>query len=163
MSGGETGDGDGDGRARGEGEGEGDPDAEEGAFRYTTELDVRLRDLDPMGHVNNGVYATYLEQAREHYFRDVIDKGLLDDLNTVTAKLTLEYSRPVPAETDRVVVAVRTANVGEKSLRLAYEVRVDDGVAATGETVQVAYDVANEAATAVPEAWRRDIDEFEQP
>ena len=31
-------------------------------FCYTTE--VRFRDLDALGHVNNAVYLTYLEQAR---------------------------------------------------------------------------------------------------
>jgi len=39
---------------------------------YTTEIDVRFRDIDAMGHVNNAVYATYIEQARTEYFRDVL-------------------------------------------------------------------------------------------
>ena len=29
---------------------------------------VRFRDLDPMGHVNNAVFLTYLEQARVAFF-----------------------------------------------------------------------------------------------
>ena len=36
-------------------------------FRFDVELAVRYRDLDTLGHVNNAVYATYLEQARTRY------------------------------------------------------------------------------------------------
>jgi len=43
---------------------------------YTTDIDVRFRDIDAMGHVNNAVYATYIEQARTEYFRDVLDADL---------------------------------------------------------------------------------------
>jgi acyl-CoA thioester hydrolase len=32
---------------------------------------VRFRDCDPLGHVNNAVYLTYLEQARFSYWRQV--------------------------------------------------------------------------------------------
>ena len=40
-------------------------------FRFSTMLEVRWRDLDPMGHVNNAVYFSYLEQARVHYLREL--------------------------------------------------------------------------------------------
>lgn len=132
------------------------------AFEYTTTLGVRLRDLDPMGHVNNGVYATYLEQARENYFHDVLGKGLLDDLNTVTAKLTLEYNQPIPGDRREVTVGVRTRDVGETSLTLGYEVRVVGDAVARGTTLQVVYDMAAEESRPVPEEWRNRIEAFEQ-
>lgn len=130
-------------------------------FRYTTEIAVRLRDLDPMGHVNNGVYATYLEQARERYFADVVGKGLLDRTNSVTASLAVEYERPIEADEEAVEVAVTVPEVGESSVRIEYEVRGERGVVATGETVQVAFDVEEERSCPVPEAWRERIRTFE--
>ena len=33
-------------------------------FPFEHELEVRFRDCDPLGHVNNAVYLTYLEAAR---------------------------------------------------------------------------------------------------
>jgi acyl-CoA thioester hydrolase len=136
-------------------------ESDDDGFRFVTRLDVRLRDLDPMGHVNNGVYATYMEQAREDYFRSVLEKGLLDDRNTVTARQVIEYERPIPADHREVAVAVRVDDIGESSVTLAYELRVDGAVAATGETVQVAYDRAAGAAVPVPESWRSAIEAFE--
>ena len=33
--------------------------------RFTIEQNVRFRDLDAMGHVNNATYFTYMEEARK--------------------------------------------------------------------------------------------------
>jgi acyl-CoA thioester hydrolase len=38
-------------------------------------MDVRYRDLDTWNHVNNAVYATYLEQARIDYLDSVRADG----------------------------------------------------------------------------------------
>jgi acyl-CoA thioester hydrolase len=38
-------------------------------FRMAVPIEVRFRDLDAMGHVNNAVYFTYFEHARLHYLR----------------------------------------------------------------------------------------------
>ena len=40
---------------------------------------VRFRDCDAMGHVNNAVYLTYLEQARfAHWQANGLGRGTLD-------------------------------------------------------------------------------------
>ena len=36
---------------------------------FSHPIEVRFRDCDPMGHVNNAVYLTYLEQARFAHWR----------------------------------------------------------------------------------------------
>jgi len=46
------------------------------SFRFFTTLEVRWRDLDALGHVNNAVYLTYLEQARVHYMRGWASRAL---------------------------------------------------------------------------------------
>ena len=38
---------------------------------FVHRLEVRFRDCDPMGHANNAVYLTYLEQARFAHWREV--------------------------------------------------------------------------------------------
>src|SRR5262249_59858195 len=38
-------------------------------FTLTHELSPRFRDTDAMGHINNAVYVTYLEVARQEYWR----------------------------------------------------------------------------------------------
>ncbi|NIS30651.1 MAG: acyl-CoA thioesterase, partial [Actinobacteria bacterium] len=68
---------------------------------FTVSLPVRFRDLDPMGHVNNAVYATYLEHARARYFRDVVGEAL-PTADTVLVHLSVDYRAPIDMDADAV-------------------------------------------------------------
>ena len=41
-------------------------------FRHRTRVEVRFRDIDAFGHVNNAVVSSYVEQARIRYLVDVL-------------------------------------------------------------------------------------------
>lgn len=128
-------------------------------YRYTVDVEVRYRDIDNMGHVNNVVYATYLEQARGQYYRDVLDL-VLTEVPTVIVHLELDFESSIGPHDD-VTVAMRVPRLGTSSIPMEYEVRADDRVAATGETVQVVTDPETGRAAEVPEDWRHRITEFE--
>lgn len=123
---------------------------------FPVELPVRFRDLDPMGHVNNAVYATYLEHARARYFRDVVGEAL-HRADTVLAHLAIDYLAPVDLDDDAVTVSMRIPELGESSIPMEYEVQVGPTVVATAETVQVTYDRAAGGSKPIPEAWRTAI------
>ncbi len=127
------------------------------AAGFTVELPVRFRDLDPMSHVNNAVYATYLEHARARYFRTVVGEPL-PTADTVLVHLSIDYRSPVGLDDDQVTVALSIPRLGESSIPMEYEVRVDDTVAATAETVQVAYDRAAGESKPIPDGWRSAIE-----
>jgi acyl-CoA thioester hydrolase len=103
---------------------------------FETTVDVRYRDLDPMGHVNNAVYATMLESARNDFFREAVGVDLADT-DAVLASLAVEFHAPIEG-TGPVTVLVWASAVGETSCTFAYEVRADGRTAAEGETVLVA-------------------------
>ncbi|MFP9192747.1 acyl-CoA thioesterase [Natronosalvus vescus] len=123
---------------------------------YHTDIDVRLRDVDFMGHVNNAVYATYLEQARAGFFRDVLEVSL-DQVDTVLARLELEYHRPIEAE-QRVGVELRVPELGTSSIPMSYTITADGASAATGKTVQVVVDRETGASRPIPDAWRERLE-----
>jgi acyl-CoA thioester hydrolase len=123
---------------------------------FTIPMMVRFCDLDAMGHVNNAVYATYLEQARTEYYRQVIGTPL-DEVPTVLAHLELDYRQPINLADD-VTVAMRVTSLGESSLVMDYELRTDSNVAATAETIQVVIDFETERSVPIPNEWRERID-----
>ena len=128
-----------------------------GEHEYETAIPVRFRDIDAMGHVNNAVYATYLEQARADFFREVVDEGLTE-VETVLASLTIEFRQPITAD-QTVTVGLSIPELGKASIPMEYEIRREDGtVAATAETVQVAYDSAAESSRPIPVVWREAIE-----
>lgn len=128
-------------------------------YSFTMDVDVRFRDLDTMGHVNNAVYATYFEQARVAYFEEVLDVPL-QETESVLATLEIDFRRPVEIHDD-VTVALRVPELGRSSLSMEYAVRTGETIAATGETVQVAVDSQTGSSRPIPDDWREDIREFE--
>jgi len=128
-------------------------------FSYETEMPVRFRDIDAIGHVNNAVYATYLEQARIEYIEDVLETSVAES-GVVLAHLELDYERSIELD-DAVTVALRVPELGRSSVPMEYEVRADGTVAATASTVMVAVDPDGDGSRPLPEAWRRRIEAHE--
>lgn len=115
---------------------------------------VRFRDLDAFGHVNNAVYATYLEAARIAYLLELTGASLTE-IGIILAEQTISYKRPAYFG-ERLGIGVRVNMFGTKSFTMEYMVaRAGDGaMIATGQSVQVAYDYATARTIAVPEALR---------
>ncbi|MEW5877001.1 MAG: thioesterase family protein [Acidobacteriota bacterium] len=110
----------------------------ERVFRYP--IEVRFRDLDAMGHVNNAVTVTYLEVARTRFwlsqFRDFAKEV---DFPFVVARVAVNYRRPIRLH-DTLEVELWVSHVGRSSFTIAYRVWASGELAADGETVQVHYD-----------------------
>jgi len=121
---------------------------------FETELDVRFRDLDAFGHVNNAVYATYCETARARFLREAVGETFAEP-NQVVAHLELDFEAPLAhADADRVRVGVCVREIGGSSVRLGYELRDGHRTVATAETVQVLVDPETGAPRPVPDEWR---------
>jgi acyl-CoA thioester hydrolase len=116
-------------------------------------IEVRFRDLDALGHVNNAVFLTYLEVARLAFVQAL---GLLEDAGRVpilVARAEIDYRRPVHLGDD-LEVEVRVHAVGRKSFTLAYEVNVGGAVHASALSVQVWMDVARGVSVPIPDRER---------
>ncbi|MUV57518.1 acyl-CoA thioester hydrolase [Halogeometricum rufum] len=130
------------------------------AYPYETELQVRFRDLDPLGHVNNAVYASYCEQARIDFFQDAlgIDSG---EVNTVLAHSEIDYRTSIDDLGD-VTVGVAVVDVGNTSFEMEYELVFEGDVAATASSVQVVVDPETNQPAPVPDDARAEFAKFER-
>ena len=45
-------------------------------YKFSTTIEVRFKDVDSLGHVNNAVYLTYFEIARFHYWKTLFGEDL---------------------------------------------------------------------------------------
>lgn len=118
-------------------------------FEFVHRETVRFRDVDAMGHVNNAVYLTYVEDARIAFLRRI---GA-DVPEMILARAEIDFRAPL-SEGDDMQIGVRPARVGTKSFELEYELRVGDTLAAEAKTVIVSYDYAAGQPVAVPDHWR---------
>ena len=128
-------------------------------YNTQMELEVRYRDIDSVGHVNNAVYVTYLEQVRTRYIEDVLDVDVVDP-GFVIANINIDYKRPIRfGETVRV--GVRVTDLGTSSILMDYEIYADGERAATADTVMVPFDPETDSSRPVPEEWREAIEAHE--
>ncbi len=133
-------------------------------FHLYVPIQVRYGDIDPQWHVNNSRFLTYIEQARFEYLvklglwdgKNYLDVGLIVADIHVAYLLPIEFGQPVR-------VGVGCTHIGNKSLRLEYQMEdAESGaVLGTAETVMVAYDYRTKTSQPVPENWRSTIAAFE--
>jgi acyl-CoA thioester hydrolase len=108
-------------------------------MRHEREVEIRWRDLDGLRHVNNAVYATYLEVGRDAFFEEVLPEAKPWDY--VLVRLALDFRRELRFEDRRVVVSCAVERVGRSSITLREQIRTSSGeIAAECETVVVARD-----------------------
>ncbi len=132
-------------------------------FRFSIAIPVRYADLDAQGHVNHARYFSFMEEAR---FKYIVAIGLwtqtndFDAVGQIVAEAACSYKKPVLIN-QTVLVEVRTARLGNKSLDMEYRLTADGDEVATGRTVQVCYDYAAHRSIPIPSEWREKITAFE--
>jgi len=125
---------------------------------FSHRLEVRFRDCDAMGHTNNAVYLTYLEQSRFAHWRALwgfgtpqLPAGLP---GVILARVECDYKRPTRYG-DVLEIRLTVAELGRSSFRYDYEIVDAQGrTVLTAKSVQVMYDYAAEKPVAIPDAIR---------
>jgi acyl-CoA thioester hydrolase len=125
-------------------------------FRFP--MEVRFRDLDALGHVNNAVYLTYMESARIAYWLQVTARTDLRGMDMILARAEVDFRAPLQYR-NRIEVGVRCASMRRSSLVLEHQiVRMPDGlVVAEARKILVHYDYAAGRSTPLPPELRQRI------
>lgn len=125
-------------------------------FPLVVPVQVRFRDLDAMGHVNNAVYLTYLELARVYYLRERFGTRRPGDIGFILARAEIDYRSPVALH-EGLFVGIGVGEVRNRSFTFVYEIReAETGrLVAEALTVQVMYDYAKNASVPIPEDVRQ--------
>jgi acyl-CoA thioester hydrolase len=103
-------------------------------------IEIRWRDVDAYLHVNNAVYATYLEEGRDEWLERILGEAG-SPWDYVLARVAIDFRRELRLEDEAVVVSCRLERIGNSSLTLREQIRTRDGeLAAESEAVLVARD-----------------------
>lgn len=105
---------------------------------YEKKIEIRWRDVDAYRHVNNAVYATYLEECRDE-FVDTVLAGVGDAWDYVLARVAIDYRRELTQDDDIIVVRCAVERLGTSSITLREDIRTLGGeLSAEAEAVLVA-------------------------
>ena len=101
-------------------------------------IEIRWRDIDNFGHVNNAVYLTYLEEARDEWVDNAVGNGGWD---FVLARVAIDYRRELTQADDVVVARCALEGLGRSSVRTREELVTESGeLSAEAQAVLVARD-----------------------
>jgi acyl-CoA thioester hydrolase len=115
------------------------------SFPHVRRERVRFRDCDAMGHVNNAVYSTYLEEARI---------GVLGGLSAfILARVEIDFRAELRMG-EEVEVRTRCGRIGTKSFDLEHVISAGARVVAEARSVLVSYDYKRGTSVPIPDELR---------
>ena len=122
-------------------------------YKHKIELYVRYGDLDTMGHVNNKVYLSFLEESRISYYVSVTGLKLKSlDFKSVVGNINISYKNPI-FYGNKIEIYARCIKIGGKSFQLentivAINEKGEKTIAAQSITTMVSFDVKTGKAAA---------------
>jgi acyl-CoA thioester hydrolase len=132
------------------------------AFTVVHEIVPRFRDTDAMGHINNAVYVTYIEVARQAYWARLDRDPDYGRVPFILAHVTIDF-RSEALVNEILAVGIRMDWIGTKSFAFAYEIweTTSGRTVVEATSVQVCYDYAAKRTLPVPDDLRPRLEAFE--
>jgi len=125
-------------------------------FTFTYKLDTRWKDLDAFQHVNNAVYATYIESARVDLFKRWGIPGDNSGKSIIMASLKIDYLAQLKHPTS-MVIGQRISRIGGTSFDIESIVFDKEGnPVCAGLVVVVCYDFDSQSPVPVYESIKDD-------
>jgi len=123
---------------------------------------IRYGDLDPQGHVNNAVFATYFESGRVAIFRQP-DLGIgVPGATFVLVRAEIDFRKELRWP-GNVLVGTGVAEFGRSSFIMRQAVFRDDVCAAIGRATLVLLDTATRRSRPLPDEVKARLSRWSLP
>lgn len=133
-------------------------------FPISVRIPVAWGEMDAFQHVNNMVYARWLEAARIVYFErlELLKRVREEGVGPILARSVIDFRRPV-AYPDTVRVDASVSRVGTSSFAMSFRVwsEAQEAEVAAGEQVIVHFDYRAARATPLDAPLRAAIEALE--
>ena len=131
-------------------------------WTVTAPLRPRFRDTDAMGHINNAVYVTYIEVARQEYWRAFKGDHNYRVVPFIFARVEMDF-RSEALMHELLELRIRCSWVGTKSFAFEYEIReaTTQRLVVEANSVQVFYDYAAKQSIPCPPEMRAHLEACE--
>ncbi len=123
--------------------------------QWNTRIVVPFRDIDMMGHVNNAVYLSYMEQARGDLWDSLFSRGAYRRMPYLVGEVHIRYVAPAHLG-DTILVGTRLTEFARRTFTLEYLFkRESDGTElARSTTVLVFFDLQTKRSVDTPEEFK---------
>jgi acyl-CoA thioester hydrolase len=122
-------------------------------------IEIRWRDVDAYGHVNNAVYLNYLEEARDAWVQAVLGAVSGSTWDFVLARVEIDFRAELTQDDGAVIVRCTLDRIGNSSVGTREEVRKQDGtISAEARSVVVARDPGTGRSRPLTDAEREALE-----
>ncbi|HON19929.1 MAG TPA: thioesterase family protein [Bacteroidales bacterium] len=133
-------------------------------FHHQVPIQVRMTDIDPVGHVNNSVQLTYYDLGRLKYL-ETIQKKEIDwqELDMVVVHTACDFYNSIFLN-DNIVVETKVVGIGEKSVKILQRIidNTTNEIKSTCYSIMSGYDKKNNCSKKIPEYFKTKVLEFEK-
>ena len=125
-------------------------------------LRPRFRDTDAMGHINNAVYVTYIEVARQEYWRAFTNNQNYKSVPFILARVEVDF-RSEALMHEMLELCIRCSYIGGKSFGFEYAIRelTSRRLIVAARSVQVMYDYTTKTSVPFPPELKLQLEAFE--
>ena len=96
---------------------------------FTLQVATRWSDMDAYGPINNAVYLTYLEEARDRALLEIL-ASVPGETGYVIVRVEVDYRHELTREDGPVTVATAFTTLGRSSIRTCESIHGADGILA---------------------------------
>lgn len=132
-------------------------------YKFSVPIQIRMCDLDPFSHVNNGIQSHYFDYGRSCYFEHVLQEKI-DWLkfDLVIVHLSFDFKQVIEYY-DNIICETRVINIGNKSIKMQQQLRdIDNNFIKTEcYSIMSGYDRLKQCSTEIQAKYRQNILLFE--
>lgn len=137
---------------------------EEIRYHFGTPIQIKMCDLDPFAHVNNGVQCNYFDYGRSQYFEKVFEEQIdWMTMDMVLVHIDLDFRSPIKIH-DEIICETAIYEFGVKSFKMIQQLRcAHTGIVKTiCHSVLAGFDRQTERSIPIQNKYRAKISQFEQ-
>lgn len=130
---------------------------------FQTNIVIRYRDTDSMGHVSSPIYYDYMQTAYLDYMHDLLEIPKSEKLPHIMVKTSCEYISQAKYG-DKICISSHITKFGTKSFEMEHMMHIDDEkneLVAKATSVHVMFDYEKQATYPVPEDFNKTVLEFQ--
>ena len=116
----------------------------------TVPIHLRWSDMDMYEHVNNVVYANYLESARVEFLANYGLEPTVDGYGQFVSRLEIDYLAPLSYRSEPVLMELWVSEIGASSYVINYRLHVERKTFITARTVMVCVSVEHGIPGRIP-------------
>ncbi|MDR1181727.1 MAG: acyl-CoA thioesterase [Bacteroidales bacterium] len=131
-------------------------------FRSKKSIQIRMTDLDPLGHVNNGVIYSYYDIGRLHYLSQIEEDTQWENIDKVVVHTECDFMESI-LFSDNIYVETKIADIGHKSIKMIQ--RIIDGntgnIKSSCFSILSGYDKKTNTSKEISKEFKEKVERFE--